>query len=662
MNTAHHDPLIGRVLDERYQVRSRIARGGMATVYLAQDTRLDRDVALKIMHGHLAEDAAFKKRFDQEARQSARLAHPHVVNVFDQGQDAGVAYLVMEYLPGITLRDLLKTKGALLPEQTFEIAEAVLSGLAAAHQQGIVHRDMKPENILLADDGRIKLGDFGLARAASANTTTGQALLGTIAYLAPELVTKGIADERSDVYSFGIVLYEMITGVQPFRGEQAMQIAYQHANDEVPAPSLVSVHSTTELDALVKWATMRDAAARPADAQELLEQVREARRGGVITAGNAHTRLLATPLEETTALAVADAEPFGFGHPEPDSDATRFFGGAQPMAHLAPPRPAAPQSGSTVTTAVQVSRQRTKRGRALFLIFTLLILLSGGAGWWFGSGPGSLVQLRDVLGMQTADAVGRLTDQALTVTVSQCTSLTVPAGSIVSSDPAPGTRVPRNSAVQLCESTGPRMVEVPQLVGSSVDAVAAQLQQLGLVFAGVLERRFDSEVPANVVIAAFDEAGNELPAQLAEQSAVQVVASAGPLPSVVGLPRDEAIAELTGAGLVVDPAGNTEVYSTQVAAGAVISVEGVKEPTRVGDALTLTVSLGPELFEIPKTVGMSISQAMQTLTAAGFTPQTQVPQQVAGVSLWDQAKVVGTTPAAGERVEAGTSILVKSAE
>lgn len=185
MTASSTDPLIGRLIDGRYRVRSHIARGGMATVYLATDERLERLVAVKIMHGHLADDSQFKERFIQEARSAARLAHANVVNVFDQGQDTESAYLVMEYLPGITLRDLLKEYGALTPAQTMDITESVLGGLAAAHKAGIVHRDLKPENVLLADDGRIKIGDFGLARAATANTATGQALLGTIAYLSP---------------------------------------------------------------------------------------------------------------------------------------------------------------------------------------------------------------------------------------------------------------------------------------------------------------------------------------------------------------------------------------------------------------------------------------------------------------------------------------------
>src|SRR3954463_12434854 len=267
--------MIGRLIDGRYQVRSRIARGGMATVYLATDLRLERRVAVKVMHGHLADDSQFKQRFIQEARSAARLAHPNVVNVFDQGQDADSAYLVMEYLPGITLRDLLQEYGSLTSQQTIDISEAVLSGLAAAHKAGIVHRDLKPENVLLADDGRIKIGDFGLARAASANTATGAALLGTIAYLSPELVTRGVADTRSDIYAAGIRMYEMLVGEQPFRGEQPMQIAYQHANDSVPAPSLKNPAVPAALDDLTLWATARDPEQRPRDARAMLDQLFE---------------------------------------------------------------------------------------------------------------------------------------------------------------------------------------------------------------------------------------------------------------------------------------------------------------------------------------------------------------------------------------------------
>ena len=275
MGTNSTDPLIGRLIDGRYQVRSRIARGGMATVYLATDLRLERRVAIKVMHGHLADDTQYKARFIQEARSAARLAHPNVVNVLRPGPGR------RDRLPrdGVPARHhaARPAAGAQDPHHRpdLDIMEAVLSGLAAAHRNGIVHRDLKPENVLLADDGRIKIGDFGLARAATANTATGNALLGTIAYLSPELVTRGVADTRSDIYSVGIMLYEMLAGEQPFKGEQAFQIAQQHANDTVPTPSTKNPRVPAELDELVLWATARDPDQRPRDASVMLEQLLE---------------------------------------------------------------------------------------------------------------------------------------------------------------------------------------------------------------------------------------------------------------------------------------------------------------------------------------------------------------------------------------------------
>ena len=325
----------------------------MATVYVATDLRLERRVAIKIMHGHLADDSQFKERFIQEARSAARLAHPNVVNVFDQGQDSDMAYLVMEYLPGITLRDLLQEHKVLTTEQTLDIMEAVLAGLAAAHKAGIVHRDLKPENVLLADDGRIKIGDFGLARAASANTATGAALLGTIAYLSPELVTRGIADTRSDIYAVGIMMYEMLVGEQPFKGEQPMQIAYQHATDKVPRPSARASGIPEELDELVLWATEREPDDRPVDAQAMLDRLREIERS-----------LGVTPLTRGvgSTAGVPIVEDYGSG------EVTRVLPGGMIDAAPAPVAAALDNSGRLR----QRTRRRAGRGAALLVLVLLL--------------------------------------------------------------------------------------------------------------------------------------------------------------------------------------------------------------------------------------------------------------------------------------------------
>ncbi|MGH8893078.1 MAG: protein kinase domain-containing protein, partial [Actinomycetes bacterium] len=281
MDTTVKDPLVGRVLDGRYHVGSRLARGGMATVYEAHDNRLDRTIALKVMHPSLADDEEFVSRFIREAHSAARLSHPNVVAVYDQGADQGIVFLAMELVRGRTLRDLIRERGNLSPRQALEVLEPVLAALGAAHAAGIVHRDVKPENVLLSDDDRVKVADFGLARAVSGNnshTTASGILMGTVAYLSPEQVERGVADPRSDVYASGILLYEMLTGLKPYDGETAIQVAYRHVHDDVPAPSDLVPGLPPELDALVARATSRDPEGRPADARQLLGEVSTARR------------------------------------------------------------------------------------------------------------------------------------------------------------------------------------------------------------------------------------------------------------------------------------------------------------------------------------------------------------------------------------------------
>ncbi len=409
------DPLIGRLVDGRYRVRARIARGGMATVYVATDLRLERRVALKVMHSHLSDDTVFQGRFIQEARAAARLADPHVVNVFDQGQDGEMAYLVMEYLPGITMRELLREQRRLTIPQTITIMDAVLSGLAAAHRAGIVHRDVKPENVLLAEDGRIKIGDFGLARATSANTATGQMLLGTIAYLAPELVTRGTADARSDIYALGIMLYEMLVGEQPYKGEQPMQIAYQHATDSVPRPSAKNPGVPEQFDELVMWATEREPDDRPVDARAMLDRLREIEKDlGVYP-----------QVVRTSPAVLADADGLDSGE----------------LTKVMPGTFTAPTVTTDEDNATRL-RRRTRRNAAKGVWILLLVLVlagtAGGVGWWFGSGPGSLVAVPDVSGGTFEDAQAELAEYGLLAVEGSDTSLDVDEGLVIRSEPAPG--------------------------------------------------------------------------------------------------------------------------------------------------------------------------------------------------------------------------------
>src|SRR3954452_13211692 len=271
MDATLSDPVVDRLLDGRYAVEARLARGGMASVSLATDVRLERRVAVKVMHSALAEDPEFVARFNREARAAARLSHPDAVSVYDQGTDGGHVFLVMEYVAGSPLRQVLRERGRLSPAEAVAVMDHVLAALGAAHTAGLVHRDVKPENVLVTPDGRVKVADFGLARAAAGATVTAATgpLIGTAAYLAPEQVRDGTSDARSDVYAAGVMLFELLTGRQPFSGDSAVSVAYRHVNEDVPEPSSVVAGIPGELDALVMAATARDPFDRPSDARAL---------------------------------------------------------------------------------------------------------------------------------------------------------------------------------------------------------------------------------------------------------------------------------------------------------------------------------------------------------------------------------------------------------
>jgi serine/threonine-protein kinase len=637
--------MIGRLLDGRYQVRSRIARGGMATVYLATDLRLERRVAIKIMHGHLADDSKFKERFIQEARSAARLAHPNVVNVFDQGQDSDMAYLVMEYLPGITLRDLLQEHPVLTTGQTLDIMEAVLAGLAAAHKAGIVHRDLKPENVLLADDGRIKIGDFGLARAASANTATGAALLGTIAYLSPELVTRGVADTRSDIYAVGIMMFEMLVGDQPFKGEQPMQIAYQHANETVPAPSSRNPRVPAELDELVLWATAREPEERPKDARALLDRLFET-----------HSSLMtalptgATPTQRTMVLPGVRASS--------NTAETAVIGSRVALAG------AAPLSDSTAALAT-VAAKRRRRGWWIAGIIALVVAIAATTGWYFGAGPGSLVTIPEsVAGLSVDQAREALTELGLTVLeeTGETDSPTIEAGLIAQTTPAIGESVTRGSEVQLLVSTGPRPIPVPAFAGMiEADAVQA-IADAPFTLAETIIRQFSGDVAAGFVIDALDVDGASLTGveTYGELQEVTLIVSAGPLPDLGGKSLEEATQIL--AGLKLTATAGQQAFS-DFPEGTVVGIDperdadGVARTFREGDSVFLIISRGPDLVPVPDVIGDNIAAAKAELEAAGFEVQVNslIPQD-----SWDNnlAVVASTDPGPGEQIKRGSKVTI----
>ena len=621
----------------------------MATVYLATDLRLERRVAIKVMHGHLADDNQYKARFIQEARSAARLAHPNVVNVYDQGQDADTAYLVMEYLPGITLRDLLNEHPILTNEQAMDIMEAVLSGLAAAHRNGIVHRDLKPENVLLADDGRIKIGDFGLARAATAQTAAGNALLGTIAYLSPELVTRGVADARSDIYAVGIMLYEMLAGEQPFKGEQPFQIAQQHANDTVPTPSSKNSRIPAELDELVLWATARDPEQRPRDARAMLDQLLETRRllQGDATATTALDSPMQTMVMPRPPAAAAEAETQVLG-----SRARQRTG---------------PVPFDSTTTLTQRSDKRRVRGRWIVALVAILAILAGTTGWYFGSGPGSQVIIPGVEGSSVAEATTVLVRADLLVadTQRQEFSVKVPVGKVMGTDPAAGESVAHGGTVTLIVSKGPKSLDIPVLVGvAEKDARAA----LGEAF-DVQESKylFNQEVPVDVVISAagVDPEGNALDlstvTQYWEGQPVTLTVSLGPIPNVKGLSVEDAQRALSEKGLVGSVSGGDHAWSDDVPKGSVIGVQ-IAEGAEVakGTELQLIVSDGIEQVEIPNVIDTTWAKAKPLLEAAGFVVELDgLPSKALAIAYPNSAVVASLNPGAGKLVDKGSAVKVK---
>jgi eukaryotic-like serine/threonine-protein kinase len=599
------DPLVGRVLDGRYAIRSRIARGGMASVYLAVDQRLDREVAVKVMHASLVSDDDFVRRFIHEARSAARLTHPGVVQVFDQGEDDGVVFLAMEHVPGRTLRDLMRERGPLTPREALDLLEPVLDALGAAHRAGIVHRDVKPENVLLADDGRVKVADFGLARAVSTATggsSTG-VLLGTVAYLAPEQVERGAANARTDVYASGILLFEMLTGSKPFEGETALQVAYQHVHDDVPPPSTRASGIASPIDDLVLSATAKHPDDRPADARELLMELRETRRR------TPDDDLDRRPISRRPGVPPA---PLGGSRPDADRDATVNLAGYAGRANDTS-RIQLPRDTETDDTDRSPTRRR-RRGRLVTLVVLLVAALLGAAGWYVGAGPGAYVDVPSLVGLSQQQATKVLDARDLGHSVREVYSEDAPVGQVTGTDPGPGQQVRKNGTVVLEVSRGPERYAVPAVVGTSEVAARAAIIDVHLKV-GEVTRAYSEKVAEGDVISVSPAPGKEL----RRGTAVNLVVSKGRRPievtSWVGKPADKATAALTKDGFTVT---SSEKFDEKVAKGDVISQSPDSGTRYRGDTITLVVSKGPPLVEVPSVVGMQRQRATQTLTRAGF--------------------------------------------
>ncbi|MFC7842213.1 Stk1 family PASTA domain-containing Ser/Thr kinase [Streptomyces sp. NPDC057382] len=642
MDTTLQDPLVGQVLDGRYRVDARIAVGGMATVYRAVDTRLDRILALKVMHPSLAVDASFVERFIREAKSVARLSHPNVVQVFDQGTDGAYVYLAMEYVAGCTLRDVLRERGALQPRAALDILEPVLAALGAAHRAGFVHRDMKPENVLIGDDGRVKVADFGLVRAVDTVTNTTGTVLGTVSYLAPEQIENGTADPRVDVYACGVMLYEMLTGDKPHDGDSPAVILYKHLHEDVPPPSAAVPGLAYELDEMVASATARTPDVRPHDAVALLAQVREGR-----------ARLTGDQLDAVPPQALAP-------HHDNADDRTSVI----PRA-LTTPRPGsagrdggAPEAELNRTSRLASpppdppARRRAVRRGPTAVVVALLLVLGVGTGVWYIN-SGQFTEVPPLLAKTQDQAEDRLRDAGLELgKVKHAHSDTVERGRIISSDPRTGARIRGNDAVSITVSDGPETVRVPALAGRKLAEARSLLKDDGLE-PGMVTREFSDDVPRGAVVSAEPADGTKVRAG----TAVALVVSKGSpvdVPDVTGDDLADAQAELEEAGLKVKVA-EERVASAEFEQGEV-AAQSPKADGRVaeGDTVTLTVSKGPEMIEVPDVVGDSVDDATRALEEAGF----EVDEDRGLLGLFGDT-VKGQSVEGGERAPEGSTITIE---
>ncbi|MEO7058360.1 MAG: Stk1 family PASTA domain-containing Ser/Thr kinase [Lapillicoccus sp.] len=648
MTSSVQESMVGRLLDGRYRVLSHIADGGMASVYLALDERLDREVAVKIMRRELVSDETFVTRFRREARSAARLSHPHVVAVYDQGADGADMFLAMEYVPGRTLREVITQEGPLTPRAALDIFDRILQALDAAHSAGLIHRDVKPENVIIRDDGVVKVADFGLARAVTAATTTNTSgtLLGTVAYLSPEQVERGIADARSDVYAAGLVLFEILTGRKAFHGDTPIHVAYQHVHGTVPAASSLVPSVPPELDQLIALGTARDPDQRPASAGDYLIEVRRSR--SQLTTSELDLRPVPPLAGPAAAVPTTRIETSPEVHPTSVIPVDRADRASQPARAGTSPRPigsAAPAPPAHHREDLDPERRR--RWPAAVALLVVLLLAGAVGGWWFLAGPGAETLVPAVVKLDQAAAVQALQRADLTAAVTESFDETIPQGIVISTDPGAAVTVHKQSTVTITVSKGAERYAAPTLVGTSADKVSATFAD-GHLLLGPRTDAYSETVPAGMIISQDPAPGTVLkPA-----STVSIVVSKGrqpiAVPDLTGQPADTATAALGKLGFPV--VEDAPVNSDTVPAGSVVSQDPRTGTLFKGDKVTIVVSKGPVLVAVPKTVGKQRGDAAQLLRQAGFTVAFN---EVLGGFF---GTVRGSDPAAGTMVRKGSTI------
>lgn len=609
------------VFADRYEIVSEIARGGMADVYLARDAKLDRPVALKVLSPELSRDPAFVERFRREAQSAAGLNHPNIVGIFDWGQEHGTSFIVMEYIDGRTLRDMIRHEGTLAPGQVADIGADIAAALSFAHKNNVVHRDVKPGNVLITTAGQVKVTDFGIARASGgANdglTRTG-AVMGTATYFSPEQAQGLAVDGRSDVYSLGVVLYEMATGEPPFTGDSPVSTAYKHVREPVAPPSKLVASIPPELERVILTCLAKEPFDRYQSADDLRADLMRFRRGQAVV-GTAITAAVTTIPDATSTMVATPVAPI-------------------PVRHTAPPTKQKKGKGPVIAVVVAL----------IVLIGLVAFLLATQLGDDSATGT---IEVPNVVGQTVPEARLNLAAQKLeNVTVVRRPNDVVPEGRVVRQDPSAGTKVDDNENILLTVSDGAGSVRVPDVEGQSFEDAQAALQEKGLN--AVRQDEASDSVDAGQVTRTNPPAG----ATAKRNTDVTVFVSAGPapvnVPNVEGTDQVEATQTLNNAGFKVQKASQP---SSTVPAGSVISTSpAAGTQAQRGSVVTINVSTGPEQADVPDVVGQTQSDASAALTNAGFDVRVvQVPS-----STSNMGKVITQSPAAGTNVDKGTTVSI----
>lgn len=625
--------LTGELIDNRYLLKRQIASGGMATIYAGIDTRLDRPVAVKVMHAHLANDEAFVSRFIKEAKATAALSHPNIVSIQDQGWNEGgppAVFLVMELVEGSTLRDFLNENGPLSVEQTIQFITPVLSALAAAHLIGIIHRDVKPENILISKDGRIKVADFGLARnmtMAQTMTAESSVVLGSVSYLSPEQVQRGIADARSDVYAIGIVLFEMLLGKKPYDGETPIQIAYRHVNDRIPNVKEFKSDVPEMIADLIFQATAPNPDQRPKDAEQLLSKVRD-----IQAKLDPKRRQMSLELDLPPLLPkISKRSKVSIG--------SAFGGLKEKTTQLISTKPInVTKAEDSVRTKKRKVSRRVKRNR----IIALLILLGVIFGGYQLLGVGK-ISVPSLVGMSQNEAKEALSNIGLlSEVVEEVFSEDIAQGKVISSSPGGGGRISPAGTVGLVISKGQERIEIPVIANLTPDVATQKISALGLTI-GDINEVFDMKVESGFVIGTDPKSGEKVK----RNSVVNIVVSKGvekiALISYVGKGGDEALSELTNSGFDVKVVYK---FSDKVFKGQVVSQSPeISDAIGLGSKIELVLSKGPEFVFVPNVLGKNKNDASLDLENLGLKVVTK-----------GTGKVNNISPAIGTKVKQGAVI------